>query len=1011
MKTRRPGDTQRRAGIGRSALRVTRQAYRLLVPARPGPRDCWIGVLLGTLLVLSGLVLSGCQQGPGTPPARADDHGDSAATATRLGDGDGARTSRLAAATADDTLSVEFRTEGTLTEGDFDYFVLTVGQAGTLTARTSGSTDTYGYLEARTDHHRRTVLDEDDNSGGGRNFRVTAWVTPGIYYIGVMGSSTTTTGYYELWVTFSATATLPATGTRMYWTDSATDRVQRANLDGSVIEDVVAGLGDPRGIAIHNDKMYWTDSATDKIQRANLDGSVVEDLVAGLGDPEGIAIDDDKMYWTDSATDKIQRANLDGSAIEDLVTGVASPDGIAVHDGKVYWADSASDRIQRANLDGSAIEDLVTGVASPDGIAVHDGKLYWADSDSDRIQRANLDGSAIEDVVTGLASPEGIAIHHGKLYWTDFGTERIQRSDLDGSYVEDLVADVENPRGIAIAASGDPAPPGPEDDQEIVNTYRGHGDEVFHVNPNGESLEDLLYTLQLGNAFANVYLIVTNTNAYTAPSTIERLDTPATTTEQRPSFPEMAGRLQSAAARTEVPWRKRWITESNNYRSLADGGSFSRKPLPTVKQSDTHVFLDIQNGEIVHIPATARAVVNDGAVTLVVWVADTDWTTSCSQPPPPTCVDRAMANAVAERFLRPGSSNDIYDWVTTIFGDPWGPHSHDRLIPAEHAAQIHILVFDIDFDGEEGGTGGFFWSKDTDIRDPLSPFVWVRASNERLIFYIDSYFLGHADGPTWDVTDYSPAQMMGTLAHEFQHLIHYYQKRVRHAHGPASEAWLNEMASEVTEDLVANKLMIHGPRGVAYNDPTAGNPGNGHGRLPLYNLYNHIQVTRWTGGLVNYSTSYALGAYLARNFGGAPLFREIVQNNKSGIGALEAALRAQGHALSFGDVLTNWGVANLLSDNTGAPAPYRYNSGTWSISRTGGETYRLGSINLYHYRSYFGDDYYVDGPSTPWLELFNDGLWPQPHANLYTTLDRNTGSVRLRMSADPGIRITVVVKE
>ncbi len=992
MKSKRPGETQRALG--------------LLVPARSGPRDCWIGALLGALLVLSG-----CQQGPGTPPARADDHGDSPATATRLGDGDRVRTNRLVAATADDILSVEFRTEGTLTEGDFDYFVLTVGHAGTLTARTSGSTDTYGYLEARTDHHRRTVLDEDDNSGGGGNFRVTARVTPGIYYIGVMGSSITTTGFYELWVRFSATATLPTSGTKMYWTDSATDKIQRANLDGSHVEDLVTGLDLPLGIAVHNDKVYWTDYDTDKIQRANLDGSSVEDLVSGLGNPEGITIYNDKMYWTDQATNKIQRANLDGSSVEDLVSGLANPDGIAIHNHKVYWTDVVTDKIQRANLDGSHVEDLVDGLERPEGIAIHNDKMYWTDLGTEKIQRANLDGSDIEDLVTGLASPDGIVIHNGKMYWTDFGTEKIQRSDLDGSYVEDLVTDLEAPRAIAIAASGEAPPPGPEDDREIVNTYRGHGDEVFHVNPNGESLEDKLYTLQLGDAFANVSFVVTNTNAYTAPVTIERLDTPATPTEQRPSFPEMDGRLQSAAARTEVPWRQRWITESNNYGRVAVGGSFNRKPLPSVKQSDTHIFLDINDdGQLVHIPATARVVVNDGTTTLVVWVADTDWTTSCPQPPPPTCVDRAMANAVAERFLRPGSGNDIYDWVTTIFGEPWGPHSYHGRIPAEHAEQIHILVFDIGFDGEEGGTGGFFWSKDTAIRDPSSRFS-SRASNERLMFYIDSYFLGRADGPTWDVTDYSPARTMGTLAHEFQHMIHYYQKRVRHAYGPVSESWLNEMASEVTEDLVAHQLMIHGPRGVAYDDPTAGSPRNGRGRLPRYNFFNFIQVTRWDGSLVNYSTSYALGAYLARNYGGAPLFREIVQNNKSGIGAVEAALRTQGHALSFGDVLAHWGVANLLSDNTGAPAPYRYNSGTWSTSRVGGETYRLGSINLYHYRYYYEEDDYADGPVSFWFEGFNDGFWQNPHSNVYTTLDRNTGTVRLRMSADPGIRITAVVKE
>ena len=81
-------------------------------------------------------------------------------------------------------------------------------------------------------------------------------------------------------------------------------------------------------------KMYWTDNGTDKIQRANLDGSNVEDLVTtGLSNPRGIALDliNSKMYWTDFGTEKIQRANLDGSNVEDLVTtGLSFPFGIAL---------------------------------------------------------------------------------------------------------------------------------------------------------------------------------------------------------------------------------------------------------------------------------------------------------------------------------------------------------------------------------------------------------------------------------------------------------------------------------------------------------------------------------------------------------------------------------------------------------------------------------------------------------------------------------------------------------
>ena len=50
-------------------------------------------------------------------------------------------------------------------------------------------------------------------------------------------------------------------------------------------------------------KMYWTNAGSrDKIQRANLDGSNIEDLITtGLSYPVGLALDLTRrmMYWTD----------------------------------------------------------------------------------------------------------------------------------------------------------------------------------------------------------------------------------------------------------------------------------------------------------------------------------------------------------------------------------------------------------------------------------------------------------------------------------------------------------------------------------------------------------------------------------------------------------------------------------------------------------------------------------------------------------------------------------------
>ena len=285
----------------------------------------------------------------------------------------------------------------------------------------------------------------------------------------------------------SPTPPPPSTGNLMYWADYGTNKIQRATLNGTNVQDLVTGLRTPEGIALDvtGGKMYWTDNGTDKIQRSNLDGSNIEDLVTGLSSPESIALDvaGGKMYWTDASTNKIQRATLNGSNIEDLITtGLFEPEGIAldVAGGKMYWTEYSSNKIRRANLDGSHIEDLVTGLRRPDPIAldIAGGKMYWGEYLSEKIRRANLDGSHIEDLVTtGLYDPEGIAldIAGGKMYWTDTYYDRIQRANLDGSNIENLITrGLSNPDGIALGISPSTTP--------ISFTPPTIADQTFTVN-------------------------------------------------------------------------------------------------------------------------------------------------------------------------------------------------------------------------------------------------------------------------------------------------------------------------------------------------------------------------------------------------------------------------------------------------------------------------------------------------------------------------------------------------
>ena len=225
-------------------------------------------------------------------------------------------------------------------------------------------------------------------------------------------------------------------------------------------------------------RIYWT--SLNKIQRANLDGSNVKDLVvtAKWESPEGIALDveNGKIYWTNSSSftniGKIQRANLDGSNVEDLVTGLSHPQSIAldVENGKIYWTDWRAwpewhpgqaremGLIQRADLDGSNVEDLITGVSFGIALDVVNGKIYWTAwrglirLSKPALRCADLDGSNVKDLITGLSHPQGLALDvvNGKIYWTDTETGKIQRADLDGSNVKDLITGLSSPQGVEL---------------------------------------------------------------------------------------------------------------------------------------------------------------------------------------------------------------------------------------------------------------------------------------------------------------------------------------------------------------------------------------------------------------------------------------------------------------------------------------------------------------------------------------------------------------------------------
>ncbi|MCX7031113.1 MAG: peptidase M30, partial [Spirochaetes bacterium] len=198
------------------------------------------------------------------------------------------------------------------------------------------------------------------------------------------------------------------------------------------------------------------------------------------------------------------------------------------------------------------------------------------------------------------------------------------------------------------------------------------------------------------------------------------------------------------------------------------------------------------NDELNSVPATCRAVVTKNISagiprTLNIWVANNCWDGSKA-----TTVDQGMVDALADQFLKTGDFNDIYDWVTGMLGPEWGSHPYSDLIPPDD--EITIFLCDISDDNSTtGGIVGFFWAKDNFVKGS-NPAYLDYYSNERVMFTIDAVMYAVPEGGSWEYTDYWPEEMYSTLAHEFQHMIHFYQRAVLRDAMADDDTWINEMA-------------------------------------------------------------------------------------------------------------------------------------------------------------------------------------------------------------------------
>lgn len=192
----------------------------------------------------------------------------------------------------------------------------------------------------------------------------------------------------------------------------------RANLDGSSPTTLVrnTSVTDVELDLMHG-KVYWSDTARDRIYRANLNGSGAEIVVRGkfVDAVEGLALDAarGKLYFaynTSPAASAIRVVNLDGTGLTTCkpLPKFSYPFDIEADlaTGSLYWNEYGLQRVQKSRLECTGPMETVFAPATGFSNGIHvdsqNKKIYYAalqNKAPTELRRANLDGTEDETIL------------------------------------------------------------------------------------------------------------------------------------------------------------------------------------------------------------------------------------------------------------------------------------------------------------------------------------------------------------------------------------------------------------------------------------------------------------------------------------------------------------------------------------------------------------------------------------------------------------------------------------
>lgn len=248
-------------------------------------------------------------------------------------------------------------------------------------------------------------------------------------------------------------------------------------------------------------------------------------------------------------------------------------------------------------------------------------------------------------------------------------------------------------------------------------------------------------------------------------------------------------------------------------------------------------------------------------------------------------VTQAVINEIVTQF-----DNNIYTNEIAAFGSEPNPG-------VDNDPKITILLLSVrdgfSLPASPSFIAGFF--------DPANELA-VANSNQKEMFYMN---VNPALG-----TNFVPGSIdfFRTLAHEFQHMIHWEQKnRLRNLH---DDTWLDEAMG-----MVAPAYCGYGADYEAVN------------------TFEHApsdSLTGWNDSFTDYGVVYMWAQYYKDRIG-SDIFYRMLHNDQTGIASVNNALAAAAYPKDFTGTFRDWALANYYGNGT-PPGPVPTGHPEWSYT-------------------------------------------------------------------------------